>query len=116
MSVDASRISGIDRVRFLPTSALAPGMVLAAQVREVTFHRLFSLPAGTVLTEAVIEQMTRKGVECVPIKVRDASPILPEQVRAIDQDMDVLFRGQDMRRADVTALYDAVLTFRLMGV
>lgn len=70
---------------WIPTLALAPGMVIARPVfggpgRQLTIH----LAVGSPITASTIGQLINKGVECIAV-VQETPPDAAAYAHAVDQ-------------------------------
>lgn len=102
--------------RHLPLADVQPGMVLSDELLDKQGHVL--LPAGTVLTEKMLERMPGHGVESLAVAA-DAPPD-PEQSAAERESrlarIAVLFRhhaADDQEDWAAQALRALVTTFRV---
>lgn len=107
--------SGRRRDRYLPAFALTPGMVLAKPL--VITERgivVFSLPAGKMLTEALLRQLRAHHGEFACIETWDERP---ENQRQLEFDqaqgrLAEIFRHADRDSPAAGALHDLILAYR----
>lgn len=100
---------------FIATFEAEPGMRLARPLTKVFNQRLFSLPAGTELTEDLIRQMSVRGVHCLVVErpdPRDAAQLEQDRTR-VESDIRRIFARADLSQPAVAGLYEAVLSYRL---
>ncbi|HJW03649.1 MAG TPA: hypothetical protein VJ548_10240 [Azospira sp.] len=107
--------NGRRRDRYLPAFALIPGMVLAKPL-VITERGIvtFSLPAGKMLTEALLRQLRAHHGEFACIENWDERPESQRQLEA-DQAQGRLaeiFRHADRDSPAAGALHDLILAYR----
>lgn len=99
------------RIVCLAPGRVAPGMTLAAAALDRARHALLS--AGTVLDAAMLDRLSRRGVEAVTVHVadpRDAETIARE-LREAEARVALIFRGAGSSPAR-EELHSAVLHYR----
>lgn len=103
------------RLRYLPLSDVAEGMVLGAQL-VLAGHGVvrFSLPAGHALTEANLRQLAIHQAEFVCVLEADSRTDQEREQEVADHERRLarIFRSADLTAPAVAGLYQAVLAYR----
>ena len=107
--------SGRRRECYLPAFALTPGSVLAKPL-VITERGIvsFSLPAGKMLTEALIHQLRAHHGELACIETWDERTESQRQLEAdqAQRRLGEIFRHADQGCPAAGALYDLILAYR----
>jgi hypothetical protein len=99
------------RIMCLAPGRASPGMVLAKPVLDREGSIL--LTAETVLDQAMFEQMIRRGVRAISVRVADHrdEETIARELKDIRARIDTIFRGPGNAGRD--QLRDAVLDYRI---
>lgn len=96
------------RIEYSPLGELAAGQAVAAEVRDA--HGNLLIGAGTVLTEHLLAQLAKRGIQSLPVSI--AHEPNAEVCAAIEAELARRFsnvRGQQL----MNRLFDTVLHYRL---
>lgn len=105
------------RLRYLPISDVAEGMVLGAPL-AIAEHGVtnFALPAGHVLSASNIRQMSLRHGEFACVEEADLRTDEERQAHwaAVEDRVDRIFAGADLSQDTMVAFRAAVLAYRRM--
>lgn len=103
------------RTRYIPIIEAEPGMVLGDPLKVASHGVLrFALPAGHVLTEDNLRQLTIHQAEFMFVaepEARSDEQIAVDAALAARRTMEI-FSGADLTDPTLAALFDQVLTYR----
>ena len=103
------------RYRYLPPSALSPGMILGKPLQVVERGRVcLRMQDGHEITESCITQLLAHHAECVCIVEEESRSKEERQAEWQKQEarMAQIFRFADLDNPQVRAFYDALLHYR----
>ncbi|SFN03913.1 hypothetical protein SAMN05660284_00349 [Formivibrio citricus] len=103
------------RLRYLPLSALTPGMALGRPLVITDRGRItLRLPAGHLLTEPGLEQLLAHHAEYACVEVED--PRTDEARQADEEKQEArlreIFRFADPDSPEIAAFFNALLAYR----
>lgn len=105
----------LQRVRFITLSEAQPGMHLAFPARAARESEVFKVPAGTVLTANLIEQMALRHVTYLAIADQEQRSIetIVAQLQNTQQQLKAAFVAAKPQQPVVDHLYASLLEYRL---
>jgi hypothetical protein len=105
----------LQRVRFITLEEAVPGMHLAFAARAARESEVFKVPAGTLLTANLIEQMALRHVSYLAIAEPEQRSIetIVAQLQNTQQQLKAAFAAAKPQQPVVEHLYASLLEYRL---
>lgn len=104
------------RIRYLPLTEVAAGMVLGVPAQAIEQGRLgLSFPAGQVLTAENVRQLIAHHAEYVAVAEEDlrSDAELVADTERVVREVAQIFEGADLSSPDLAALYEQVIAYRI---